>query len=100
MASLSINDVISYLRAHKHLLMERFGVTRIGIFGSFVHQTQTDASDIDLVIEMEKDKKNLHTFLGVKRFLENGLSRRIDMGIESSLKPFVREKIKDQIIYV
>jgi hypothetical protein len=80
--------------------MERFGVTRIGIFGSFVHQTQTDASDIDLVIEMEKDKKNLHTFLGVKRFLENGLSRRIDMGIESSLKPFVREKIKDQIIYV
>jgi predicted nucleotidyltransferase len=53
-----------------------------------------------MVVEFEKSRKNIHSFLQLKRFLEKELSRKVDMGFEHSLKPIVRENIKEKIIYV
>lgn len=33
-----------------------------------------------MVIEMEKNKKNLHSFLSLKRFIEKDIERKIDIG--------------------
>ena len=96
----SRQEIVAYLKNNKRLFYEKFGVTRIGIFGSFVRDEQTRSSDIDMVVEIEKDRKNIHSFRQLKRFLEKELARAIDLGFENSLKPIVREKIKEQIIYV
>ena len=61
---------------------------------------QTPSSDIDIVIEMEKNKKNIHSFLQLKRYLEKEINRKVDLGFEKSLKPAIKDKIKGQIIYV
>ena len=95
-----IDEIIKYLQANKTVLRNRFGVTSFGIFGSFVSQTQHISSDIDLVVEFEKGRKNIHTFLGLKRFLEEKFARKIDMGFEHSLKPIVQKSIKGKILYV
>lgn len=100
MEASNINEIITYLREKKAFLHERFGVTRIGVFGSFVQGGQTRRSDIDLLVEVEKSKKNIHTFLQLRRLLERELSRKVDLGLEHSLKPVVRENIKGKIIYV
>lgn len=96
----SIDELVAYLRDKKGLLYDRYGVTRIGIFGSFVQGGQTTTSDIDMVVEFEKSRKNIHSFLQLKRFLEKELSRKVDLGFEDALKPIVRENIKEKIIYV
>ena len=96
----SITDLIEYLENNKGFLHESFGVTRLGIFGSFAEERQTILSDIDMLVEFEKGKKNIHNFLDLKRFLENKLSRKVDLGFEHSLKPIVRENVKDRVIYV
>lgn len=96
----SIEDIVSYLKSNKSFFYERFGVTRMGIFGSFAREDQTFSSDIDMVVEIEKNRKNIHSFLQLKRFLEKELARKIDLGFEHSLKPVIRDKIKGQIIYV
>jgi len=100
MEKLSLNAIINHLQKNKKYLYERFGVTRMGIFGSFVQGVHTSSSDIDIVIEMEGNRKNLHTFLQLKRYLEKETARKIDLGFEHSLKPIVQESIKEQIIYV
>ena len=94
------DDLLKYLLDKKAFLRERFGVIRIGVFGGFAREEQTKQSDIDLVVEFEKGKKNLHTFLQVKRLLESELSRKVDLGFVHSLRPAVRENIKENIIYV
>ncbi len=99
MEKLSSDEVISYLKQNMALLNERFGVTRIGIFGSFARGEQSAASDIDMVVEMEKERKNIHSFLNLKRFLEKEMSREIDLGFEHSMKPAIKEKVIKQIIY-
>jgi predicted nucleotidyltransferase len=96
----SIEEIVAYLSDKKTFFRERFGVIRIGVFGSFAQGGQTSESDIDLVVEFEKSKKNIHTFLQLRRLLEKELSRRVDLGFEHSLKPIVRESIKGKIIYV
>jgi len=96
----SIGEVVAYLRDKKAFFHERFGVTRMGVFGSFAQGGQTIDSDIDLVVEFEKGKKNIHTFLQLRRLLEKELSRKVDLGFEHSLKPIVRESIKGKIVYV
>ena len=99
MSRTSADEIISFLRLNRELLNKSFGVIRIGIFGSFARGEQSVTSDIDMVVEMDKDKKNIHSFLKLKRFLENEMEREIDLGFEHSLKPAVKEKVIKQIIY-
>lgn len=96
----SEDQVLFYLKNHKEDFHARFGVNRIGLFGSFARREQTESSDIDIAIEMEPEKKNLHNFLAFKRHLEKELGRRVDLGIESALKPEARKFIEKEIVYV
>jgi uncharacterized protein len=100
MENLSTDEIITYLRQNMPLLNERFGVIRLGIFGSFARGEQSVTSDIDMVVEMDKDRKNIHSFLKLKRFLEEEMSIEIDLGFEHSLRPAIKEKVIKQIIYV
>jgi predicted nucleotidyltransferase len=100
MDSLSLEEIIRLLQLNKQLLYERFGVTRIGIFGSFARGEQTPVSDLDIVVDMERSKKNIHSFLELQRYLEKKTARRIDLGFEDSLKTAVRERIRKEIVYV
>jgi predicted nucleotidyltransferase len=93
-------EILNYLTTHKAELKEKFGVIRIGLFGSFARGEQNEDSDIDLAIEVEKDKKSLKNFFGLKRELEAQLGKKIDLGIESALKPLAKEQIQKDIIYV
>ena len=96
----SKEEIVAYLKNNKRFFYDKFGVTRMGLFGSFVRGDQTRSSDIDMIVEMEKGRKNIHSFLQLKRFLEKELAKKIDLGFEHSLKPTVRDRIKGQIIYV
>lgn len=100
MKTLSKVEIIDYLKKNKEFFYKRFGVIKIGVFGSFARDEQTISSDIDMVVDIEKDRKNIHNFMQLKRLLENELNCKIDLGFEHVLKPIVKEKIKEQIIYV
>ncbi|MBI4690663.1 MAG: nucleotidyltransferase domain-containing protein [Nitrospirae bacterium] len=99
MGKTSANEILLFLKQNTGLLNRSFGVTRIGIFGSFAKGEQTASSDIDVVVEMEQSRKNIHSFLKLKRFLEKEMKRKIDLGFEHSLKPAIKEKVIKQIIY-
>lgn len=92
-------DVLDFLKEHKQELRRRFGLTKIGLFGSYVRDEQTEESDIDLAVEIESDNK-FRSFFGLKAYLEENLHRKVDLGIESSIKPIVKKYIEKEIVYV
>ncbi|MDO3377854.1 nucleotidyltransferase family protein [Geoalkalibacter halelectricus] len=94
------DQILAFFKLHKQDFHEKYGVYKIGIFGSFARHEQTEGSDIDIAIEMEPEKKNLHNFLAFKRHLENELGRKVDLGIESALKPEARTFVEKEIVYV
>jgi uncharacterized protein len=93
-------QIAEFIKNHKEEFFFQYGITKIGLFGSIGRDELTIGSDIDIAIEMEPEKKNLYNFLAFKRYLEKELGRPVDLGIESALKPLVREMIKDEIMYV
>lgn len=93
------DDILDFLRTHKQEIKQTYGVQQIGLFGSYAHQTAREDSDVDLVVEFEADKKTLRNFFSFKRYLEEGLGKSVDLGMESALKPVVREAIKNDIHY-
>ncbi len=48
--------VLQTLRANQEHLRQEFGIDRIGLYGSFARNEQTDKSDIDLVYVLEEDR--------------------------------------------
>ena len=96
-------EVIKVLKEHIEEI-RRFGVKRIGIFGSVVRGDAGKNSDIDFVVEFEKGKITMKNFGGLVLFLENLFNRKVDVltanGVENIRIKSVREQIKNEIEYV
>ena len=91
--------ILEFLKKHKENLKTDFGVTKIGLFGSYARGDAKENSDIDIAVEMTSPNK-FRSFFNLKYFLEDNLYPKIDLGIESTLKPIAKEQIKKEIIYV
>lgn len=51
---LTLDEIRRVLEAQKPYLAERYGVVKIGIFGSYVRDEQRQDSDLDILIELEE----------------------------------------------
>lgn len=47
-------DIIDFISSHKTEFEQRFGIKRIGLFGSYARDEGREESDIDIVVELEK----------------------------------------------
>ena len=96
-------DIIRLLKEHKKDI-EKFGVKRIGIFGSFRRSENNEDSDVDIVVEFKKGMGTFKNFGGLVEYLESLLKRDVDiltpMGIESIRIKEIKEKIKKEVLYV
>lgn len=72
------DEIINFLRNNRKLLLEKYHITKIGLFGSFARNEQQANSDVDLLIELEEETQNIHDLKdSLKQFLS--LSRLIAM---------------------
>ncbi|MBI1745359.1 MAG: nucleotidyltransferase family protein [Acidobacteria bacterium] len=86
---------------HPYLAAE-FGVSKIGLFGSYAKGHSTDASDIDLIVEFERPIG--FRFIELVDYLENLLGRKVDVltpaGIQNIRVERVARSISQSIVYV
>jgi predicted nucleotidyltransferase len=69
--------IIEYLSSQKPDLERKFGVTNIGLFGSYARGQQRKDSDIDIVVELEKP--DLLILVGIKQQIEEDLNMKVDI---------------------
>lgn len=99
MAALTQQDVVSSVRQHRERI-RGFGVTRLGLFGSFVRDEQHHDSDVDVLVEFLPGKKTFDNFLELCSFLEDLLGRRVEALTRESLSPHIGPRILDEVQYV
>ena len=83
-------------------ICEKNDIVFMGIFGSFVRGEQNKKSDIDVAIEFDKNKgKSLLDLVHVEDELSKIFKRKVDLGIFSSINPYLVEYVKKemQVIY-
>lgn len=64
------------------LLRERFGVARIGIFGSAARGEDRPESDVDILVEFAPGETTFRNFMELALYLEGFFGRRVDLVTE------------------
>ena len=93
------DNLLELIRANRRTI-KSFGVRKVGLFGSFARNEQQPESDVDLLVEFEKGKKNFDNFIHLNFFLEGLLKRRVEVVTTQALSPHIGPHLLKEVIYV
>jgi predicted nucleotidyltransferase len=80
--------------------IKKFGVIRIGLFGSFVKGMQTDESDIDVLAKFDPEKKSYKNFINLAFLLQDLFHRKVEIVTPQSLSKYIGPKILKETEYI
>jgi predicted nucleotidyltransferase len=79
-------------------ICKRNGIVFMAIFGSFARGEQKKKSDIDIAIEFGKSKeKSLLDLVHVENELRRVFKKKVDLGVFSSLSPYIVEDVRKEM---
>ncbi len=76
--------------------IKQFGVTKIGLFGSYLHGKQKRGSDIDLLVTLNEEGTKRYIDFWI--YLDGVFKKKVDLVIEKNLYPRIRY-VKEEAIY-
>jgi predicted nucleotidyltransferase len=82
------NEILSGLSKNKSYIEQHFEVDKIGLFGSYAKDKQTEDSDIDIYVEFKH--KTFDNLAGLWNYLEELYHKKIDL--------FHKHKNNNQVI--
>ena len=93
--------IINYLSEHKAEFSQKFGITKLGLFGSYARNEADNNSDIDILVELENNLTDIHDKKTIlKETLEKYFNLKVDIAREKYLKPLARQEILKEVEYV
>lgn len=92
-------QLIDTLRQHRPVLAERFGVTRLVLFGSAARGTARPDSDVDVLVDFDGPASS-DAYFGVQFYLEDLLNCPIDLVTERALRPRFRPYVERDAIVI
>lgn len=92
-------EVLSILGRELPYLNERYGVGKIGLFGSYSRDEQDAGSDIDLLVQFDRPI-SFFKFIAVEDYLKDKLGERVEIVTADALKPVIKPRIMQECVYV
>ena len=92
-------EIIKIIKNKKPEMESRYGVQRLGLFGSYVRGRQRKKSDIDILVTFNRDI-DLFDFLDLRKYIESQLQAKVDLVMETALKPAIGKRILSEVEYV
>ena len=92
--------VLKKLEAAAPAIRSQYGVTRIGIFGSFARGEQTRTSDVDVLVDLAPGYATLKNFVGLADHLEALFRRKVDLITVEGLDNYIRKHVEAEVIWI
>lgn len=77
-------------------ILQNYGASRIGIFGSYARDEAGPDSDLDLLVDFA-ERKSLLTLVRIKRELSEALGIEVDLLTEAAISPHLIDRIKSEL---
>jgi len=74
-------------------ILGKYGIRKIGLFGSYARGEERTGSDLDVLVEFEK-RKSLLTLVRIERELSEHIGVKVDLLTEQAISPYLVERIK------
>jgi len=91
--------VLELLSEHKSRLAERYGVSRLAVFGSTARDAAGADSDIDVLVAFDGPATS-ERYFGVLFYLEDLLGCPVDLVTEKALRAELRPYIDREAVHV
>jgi len=92
-------QIIEALRRQLPLLIERFQVESLGVFGSYIRSEQRSDSDLDILVSF-REPPGLLKFIEMENYLSDILGLKVDLVMKDSLKPHIGENILQGVVKI
>ncbi len=90
-------DALKILKANEKEVKRKFGVRKIGIFGSYARGGEKERSDVDVLVEFEEP--TFRNFMGLVFFLEELFDREVDLVTVKGLSPYIRPYVEREVVW-
>lgn len=98
MKMLTDNTILTKI-AENNTTIKKYGVKRIGLFGSYIRNEQGPTSDVDILVEFEKSKTTFDNYMDLKFFLEDLFKCKVDLVMKEAIKPDLKPYILGSVKY-
>jgi len=96
---LTQQNILKYLTEHKQEFQEKYNIESIGLFGSYARDEANMASDIDIVVSLQKT--TLSALVGIKEDIELYFKTSVDIiQLRERMNDFLKKRIEKDVIYV
>ena len=92
-------DKLALLRQHEPVIKKRFGVAKIGIFGSFVRREERPDSDVDVLVAFRRGQETFDNYMDCKFYLEDLFGRKVDLVMKDAIKKRLKEYVLGEDVY-
>lgn len=93
------DQILEVLKQYKKRTGDKYGVVKIGIFGSVAREKPHEQSDLDIVVDLRE--QDLFNLIGIKQDLEESLHAEIDIvSYRPGMNPFLKKRIDQEAVYV
>ncbi len=92
-------DVKAQLASNMNI-MRKFGIKRMGLFGSAARGEDKKGSDIDILVEFEAGQEKFSNLAGLYFYLQELLGRKIDLVTSGSLSPYLAPFILEEVEFI
>ena len=97
----TLAEITEILRAQKPYLAEKYGVTEIGVFGSYVRGQQRPDSDVDILIELTRPPRiSLLGLVALEYYLADTLGVKANIAIKKNLRKRIGRRILSEVVPV
>jgi uncharacterized protein len=95
------DEILEFLKLNRDFLKNHFLITTIALFGSFARGEQTAQSDIDLLIELDASDTDVYLLKNnIREFIASRFNRGVNLAREKYLRPYARDMILKEAIFV
>lgn len=92
-------EIIKKLRKNIETI-RKFGVRRLGLFGSIASGNSKSASDIDMLVEFKDGSENFNNLMKLYYFLQDLLGSKIDLVTSNGISPYISPYILKEVEYI
>jgi uncharacterized protein len=92
-------EVLQILANQKPSLLATYQITRLGIFGSYARGQQTEASDLDILVDYGQPP-TLLKLIELRDYLSQLFALKVDVVTPNGLKPRIRDRVLSEVIYL
>jgi len=93
------STTLRLLTEHKKELVQRYGVSRLALFGSVARDAAQQGSDVDVLVAFDGPATS-ERYFGVQFYLEDLLGCPVDLVTEKALRPELRPYIEKEAVHV